>query len=284
MEDIDILTEVRLWSEDERFSGQADVIIKSNSRAIVADYKTGRGEVDPAGVNYQMATLANLVRRNYGVSEVVVVILQPKALDAPRKTVAYYDGKGLDKLEKGIKKGITEALSDNIDKKICAGKYCKYCPSAYRCPVLQEKSKDIVHNAGSDAVIDKTNAKSFFENAKLVQKHCEAILQQVAAFVAKHGVEDTGLEYKDGNKIREGLSCLGIYESMNDNFPMNGSTYNEFIEKCGSISIPKVFNFIKENIGSEEYQKSMENSFVDDLLNREYIKIKQSKPTLKIKK
>ena len=63
-------------------TGQADVIARSGNRAIVIDYKTGRGETQPADSNAQLRGLAVLVAlwyRSKGITldSVRVAIVAP---------------------------------------------------------------------------------------------------------------------------------------------------------------------------------------------------------------
>jgi len=96
---VEIIREQRLWARDadglERtWSGKPDVVIIAEDpatgtrRALVVDYKTGRGDVTEAAGNMQLRALAVLVAEEFNVTEVRVAIVQPLA---GRPTVCDYD-------------------------------------------------------------------------------------------------------------------------------------------------------------------------------------------------
>ena len=86
--DMVLKTEERLWAKSGLFSGRADAIILEvqEERATVVDYKFGRGEVEPAERNYQLAAMAVLVADNFDfVKSVRAMIIQPRALDKGKR-------------------------------------------------------------------------------------------------------------------------------------------------------------------------------------------------------
>jgi hypothetical protein len=69
---------VRVPQSEIRHSGQADVVYRLGSRAVVIDYKTGRNEAPESARNLQLRDLACLVRGNLiGVTDVGTGIIQP---------------------------------------------------------------------------------------------------------------------------------------------------------------------------------------------------------------
>jgi hypothetical protein len=58
-----LMLETRLWNKTKTFSGQADVVWLYDNRAIIIDYKFGRGDVAKATGNWQLATVGVPGRR-----------------------------------------------------------------------------------------------------------------------------------------------------------------------------------------------------------------------------
>ena len=117
------------------FTGQADLtLIEDSGRALVIDYKTGRGDAPVARDNPQLRGLAALVGRRHRSTEVVVAIVQPWA--GPPSVAAFYD--------EGIEAGASWAAAvagnaingDRLEPR--AGEWCQYCPAKSICPALRE--------------------------------------------------------------------------------------------------------------------------------------------------
>ncbi len=119
------------------FTGQADLILVKGKRALVIDYKTGRGETAEAIDNAQLAALAVLVWLRYGVDEIRVAIVQPWA---GRPTVADYSINAL-VLAKDWLLATLDAAANSTPDQVRAGPWCKYCKAkegdGSGCPALR---------------------------------------------------------------------------------------------------------------------------------------------------
>lgn len=115
------------------FTGQADLILVKGKRALVIDYKTGRGETPEATDNAQLAALAVLVWLRYGVEEVRVAIVQPWA---GKPTVADYSENGLALAKDWLQRVLSSASLATPDQ-ARAGEWCKYCKAKAACPALK---------------------------------------------------------------------------------------------------------------------------------------------------
>jgi hypothetical protein len=128
----DRLVESRIWDPSRTWSGKADlVIIDTGGRAIVIDYKTGRGDVEEAVGNLQLRALAVLVALRYMVDVVTVAIVQPLA--GP-PSVCRYETLDLDKAVAEIDEIMAKANATNQPRN--PGPWCQYCRAAGtdRCP------------------------------------------------------------------------------------------------------------------------------------------------------
>jgi hypothetical protein len=115
-------------------TGQADVVYLDVDRALVIDYKTGRGDYEHAAGNAQLRTLASLVARRYRVSSVRVAIVQPWA---GRPTVADFDAEALEAAHLWLGDVLVKALRAT-PADLVPGEWCKWCPAKATCPALRD--------------------------------------------------------------------------------------------------------------------------------------------------
>ncbi len=101
--------EARLWARDRAFSGQPDAVFVAGDRALIVDYKFGRGEVASAPGNLQLAALAVLAGQALPqVSEVFAAILQP-FVSRDRPQVVRYGREDLQAAEAYLARAIAAA-------------------------------------------------------------------------------------------------------------------------------------------------------------------------------
>jgi len=82
---VGILVEKRMWSADMTYSGRADLILydKGGKWAIIVDHKSGWLPVTVAADNWQLRTLAVLLRTKTGIDDILVASSSP-TMDRPR--------------------------------------------------------------------------------------------------------------------------------------------------------------------------------------------------------
>jgi hypothetical protein len=117
------------------FTGQADVSIfsETSTSALVMDYKTGRGDYDPAEDNAQLRGLAVLAAKYHRVEQVRVALIQPWS---GKPTVADYDKEALEAATESVKLALADAARP--DAPLWAGDHCQYCPAKADCSALRE--------------------------------------------------------------------------------------------------------------------------------------------------
>lgn len=129
------MVERRIWLLDgnlERvLSGKADLILRTENdeRVLIVDWKTGRGEVDPAESNMQLRTLAVLAFEEFGPQHVIAAIIQPDAV--PQFSMVEYDRNTIEIATNEIT-GIIERLKTHAHTR-SAGPHCRYCPARVKC-------------------------------------------------------------------------------------------------------------------------------------------------------
>ena len=134
------IREQRLWARDAdglglAWSGKPDFVAiiecaDGKRRAIVVDFKTGRGDVTEAAGNMQLRALAVLVAEEFSVSEVRVAIVQPLA---GRPTVCDYDDIALAVAKVEIDAIVRRATTPGQERRPNPAA-CKYCSAKAACP------------------------------------------------------------------------------------------------------------------------------------------------------
>jgi len=146
--------EVRLWWDD-KWSGQLDYLETWSSTrdfgdgiprltefAFLADYKTLRGDHDPAPVNLQLLAQAVLVMKNFPkVHQVYVALIEP--FQDPIYTTASYSSGHLWGRGDWICGIVDEATGDNPSR-TAGPSQCKWCSAVPFCPEVRNKIKELV--------------------------------------------------------------------------------------------------------------------------------------------
>jgi hypothetical protein len=140
---------VRLWW-DGKWSGQLDYLETWSKLvdgdlqefAFLADYKTLRGDHDPAHINQQLLAQAVLVQKNYPkVSEVFVALIEP--FKEPMYTTASYSSDHLRGKGEWISDIVDEAMSENAPR-TAGPSQCKWCSAVPFCPEARNLMKVIM--------------------------------------------------------------------------------------------------------------------------------------------
>ena len=148
--------EERLWARDadglERvWSGKPDLVAviecaDGKRRALVVDYKTGRGDVTQAAGNMQLRALAVLVAEEYSVTDVRVAIVQPLA---GRPTVCDYDDVALAVAKVEIDAIVRRATTPRQERRPNPAA-CKYCSAKHACPEGRNLALAMAHPLARD--------------------------------------------------------------------------------------------------------------------------------------
>lgn len=279
--------EKRLWAASGLFSGQGDaVFIKDDGEATIVDYKFGRGEVEPAERNYQLAAMAVLVADNYGVEQIEKVralIIQPRALDKNKRiTECVYTKADVDAAREAINAACKEAIEYAQPRQKC-GYWCNYCKSAYRCKTAQlEIAKQYaIATSTPTLAIGAHNVVEMFTKATVVKKLCDEILAAVKNFIVKNPDHGTALELAAGAK----RSKLGDAGKIYDAVCSVGITPEEFVDVCdvGLTKLQSLY-FAKRKIVNEKQTKKASDFEVKDLLeSKGLLTYTQVAPSLRLK-
>ncbi len=209
---------VRVWHNfDLLTEGTADYVVIVGDRAVLIDWKFGRGAVaDPAG-NPQLALYACGVAQKFRVSEVECHIFQPRVGDhAPPYVFRDFDA---------IRERYAAAveMAEGPGLQLLAGDHCKYCRAAAHCPALAMAANDAV-------VITKVtpeNAAEVHEQIKAAKQWLDAVSKAVKALVLDGNAP--GLEIKE-TRTRVIEDAQAAYNAVAENL-----TKDEFL---ALVSVP----------------------------------------------
>ena len=276
--------EKRFWAKSKLFSGQGDAIFtKDNGEATIVDYKFGRGEVEPAERNYQLAAMAVLLADNFdGLRTIRAMIIQPRALDKSKRiTECVYTMDDVDSARDAINAACKEAIEYAQPRQKC-GYWCNYCPSAYRCKAAHEEiAKQYALAVSTPTLaIGKHNAVEMFEKATVVKKLCDEVLAVVKKWVQDNPDHGTALELTAGAK----RSKLGDAGKIYDAVCSVGISPEEFVGVCdvGMTKLQSLY-FAKRKSANEKQTKKASDFEVKDLLeSRGLLTYTQTAPTLKL--
>lgn len=228
------IREQRLWAKfdgEPAWSGQPDEVYLEPGRALVIDYKTGRGEVESAEGNLQLRALAVLVDEHYGpLDEIIVAIVQPLA---GKPTVCRYSSDDLLRASFEIEEIMHGATRPDQPLRPSPDA-CKYCRAKEVCTVAHkvvETLPALVQRDGREIAMTPEQVGRFLVAAKVA----EAVIDSVRG-KAKRMLEDgtpiPGWTLKPGTE-RETISQP---EVVFGRFVRAGGTQDQFM---GTVSIGK---------------------------------------------
>lgn len=284
--DIMAIFERRLWSMSKLFSGQGDaVFIRDNGEAVIVDYKFGRGEVEPADRNFQLAAMAVLIADNFDsekIDKVRAMIIQPRALDKSRRiTECEYAKADIDAAREAINAACKEAMEAEEPKSKC-GYWCGYCPSSYRCKAAQEAilAQHKLAVSTPNLAIGAHNARRMFERATLVKKYCDDVLAAVKKYIAENPDAECGLALAPGAK-RAKLGDAGrIFEAVEG----VGITPEEFVSACeiGVAKLQTLYHAKRKAANGKQTKKASDLEVKELLESKGLLTYSQTAPTLKL--
>jgi len=196
--------------------GSADLIGRIDDRAIILDWKFGRGEVD-VEENEQLLFYAAAAMRTKGlewafeggVSEVEMVIVQPPAVKRWTTTVARV---------KQFERDLVHAViaSQNAAAPLRVGDHCRYCPAKPICPQMTGAAERALKVQIKD--LDPAKIGAYLETADLVEKWI-ADLRDLAHQILESGEPVAGYklvpkralrQWVDEDKAYAALTKLGV--------------------------------------------------------------------------
>jgi hypothetical protein len=193
-------TEERIWVDGE-WSGSLDrVDFIGESDALVVDYKTGRGEVDPAESNLQMRAYAVLAKHRFPhLENIIVAVIAPRAGGT---TIARYDSEAL-ALAKAEIHGIIKAVYAKDAPRIPSNEACKWCRAKAICPEVKSAALTMATKTPLEVpALSEDQILEVLNNRGAVKGFIEAV-EMEAERRLKSGITIKGYTLKDGRTTRK---------------------------------------------------------------------------------
>lgn len=213
--------EVRWWSNNLLYSGQADVVYynEETGDVLICDYKFGRGEVSATAHNYQLAALALLAMDNLPkVRKVYVCILQPFV--TRRADPRQWDVEQAGTLRDGITRLIDAANAPNAQL-VPGEKQCKYCRAFATCPAvtlqLRTASVDDITEANWGVLSPEQKSQAY--DIAALAKRWGAKVDELVKRDLKEGNAVTGLTLGTPRKTFKVEDAAGAFAKLNSLYP-----------------------------------------------------------------
>lgn len=200
--------EVRYWSFDELFrrswSGKPDVVFFKQNKALIIDYKTGRGEVEDAVGNLQLRSLAVLLAEyDPEVKEITVAIVQPYA---GKPSVCTYSGEDLDQAKVQIHELMARVKRPGQPRNP-SQPACKYCKAKPICPEAQavvETMPAMIQKESGEIIMSPEQIAAFLDKIPLAEAVIESVRGK-ARRILEAGGSIPGWKLKPGT-VRETIT------------------------------------------------------------------------------
>jgi len=238
-----VFREKRLWDACQRFSAQEDVIFVGCGKALVLDYKFGRGDVVEAKMNAQLYGQALTVFDNFAeVDDVYTGILQPFVSRQKPQLVRFKKDETV--VLRGWLYGKLDAAM-RPGAELCPGEVqCRYCRAAASCPAL---GLQVQKAAGLEltrweqwSLEDRRRA---YDAARLAKKYVEAIERKVRADL-EAGVELPGLELAPGRAAFTVTDAGGAFAQLNALLDVSGEEF----AKCCKVGITELDKLVHRKL------------------------------------
>lgn len=282
--------EERLWAHSKLYSGKGDAIyLGKNADAVVVDFKFGRGDVERAESNLQLAALAVLVYDNFSTPEkfiqkIKVAIIQPRAMQADKRiTEAVFDAEAIYDARSQINEACYEALNAEAPKQAC-GYWCKYCASAYRCKAANAEISRQMTLATSPAgnAIGVHNARKEFELCQAASKFIAARLAKIKEYIENNpdAAQMCGLQLKAGARRPKLGNANEIFAAVEN----VGITPDEFVGACdvGLTELQKLYHAKRKDKNEKQTQKASDSELRNLLEELRLLTYVQNVPSLAV--
>jgi hypothetical protein len=252
-EEPQVFREKRLWSlknhglgyEDERlWSGKPDVVYVEEDRALIIDYKSGRGAVENAAENLQLRCLVALLHESFGftLKEITVAIIQP--LVGPPSVVSYELGDLMDAVRES--QSLMSAIMQPDQPRTPSESACKYCKGKPYCSEARELAvtgplANAPEGTTPDAIastLTSIHLSQFLDRAAQAEAVIEACKSEARRRLTE-GETIEGWTLKEGSaresitdseKVASRFLELGTYEQLSPAIALNKTKLKEAIK------------------------------------------------------
>lgn len=277
--------ELRNNADEVIMTGKGDYVGIIDNSAFVVDYKFGRGYVEPAERNFQLAAMAVLVAETWSVESVDVHIIQPRAESERKVTSAHYTREDIRITSAKIIDVCGEALYARTPRQ-SVGYWCKFCESKYRCAVAQRAMDEETALVAKGFEITTANVREVFEKAKFVGKVCADIAKKCADVVAQNPDIETGLYFAECGSVRKIDDTLRVLTWLENK--LGRELTNAEFSALVSFKIGDLESFFTSELKKTSPYKKITKKELDEAFGRELselgLLIRTPKaPSLKVK-
>jgi hypothetical protein len=242
----------RAMAKPGEMVGTADLVGLTVESVVIHDWKSGRGHVDRADVNWQTKTYALAAARTYGRDRAIGSII--RVLDDGTVWYDYFD---MDALDLDAHEAALRALMAERDRVLALapedrpalheGEHCRYCPALRFCPAKQVLLQAVVADDKplSLEVVELTPERAAAAWAKL--QRAEQLIELLKATV-KDFARQTPVPTGDGFVLEEieesketivpGRAVHALVKHFGDQ--MGGVVYGESVEQKTTLTKTKL--------------------------------------------
>jgi hypothetical protein len=240
--------EHRFWLRDEfghaAMSGQADYATVRGRRALLIDYKTGRGGVTASPRNPQLMALAvMLAEERPELEEILTAIVQPALADAPG--CAVYDPPALARARATIGRALATARAG--DAPLRAGpRQCQYCRAKARCPAARALIETLALRPAPAAAepVGNDQLAQWLERCGAAEQVIEALRVEARRRLAE-GQDIPGWTLKPGAWRERVTDAPGVFARL----AARGVTAAEFAAIC-AVTKTALKTLLQEKTGA----------------------------------
>ena len=200
MEDCtEVWRESRIWTRsgnEPLWSGKPDLVVIYGKRAVIIDFKTGRGEVEHAANNKQIRALAVLIDGCFvgKLDSILVAIVQPLASQS--MSLCDYTKADIELARTEIENTVRNAMKPDA-KRVAGEAQCRYCPAKARCPEAGEVLTEVANVQPIVTMLSSSELGDLLSKCKQAEDVVDA-LREEAKNRLEEGVAVEGWELKAG--------------------------------------------------------------------------------------
>lgn len=194
---------------DHEIAGSADVLGEDGDAVVIADFKTGYADVEPAATNPQLAFYALCAARALGKERAIVRVLYTK--------FGHCDEATLDALDLADFAAQLRALHDRA-RRLRAdtattreGAWCRHCASKHACPSKNALLVQIAEHGlavAGDAAMTPERARAGYEQIVRIEQLVRDARKRLETFIDDQGPIDLGDGRMFGRYVRNGNERL----------------------------------------------------------------------------
>lgn len=249
------------------FSVVMDAAHVVDTRALIIDWKFGRGAVDPAESNWQLAAAVVVAAEKWGITDATVAIIQPRAEEP--LTAASYGEPEIEGAREMIAKVVAEASKPDAPR--IPGDHCKYCRHAANCQEGAEAVKSLVSISQNVPSLPDADLAALLNAGRAVEPIVAAAREE-ARNRLREGKSIPGWKLRKGNTYRT-TDPQAAWQRLKDIMPkedfwsvidISVAQIDSFVARHFSLSAAKAKAKTAEILGEDLRSKEGEPILVKD--------------------